>query len=421
MESDSLLSLLVYLFLLLASAYFSGIETATLFSNRLRIKSLAKKNKKAKIVNTFQDNPESFLSVVLVGNNIVNIFLASYSAYVFFLLSGEKGIFYSSILTTFLIIIFGEIAPKSIASNIPEKFALFFAPLTNIVYKLLHPIIKYFIFIVTFILKALGIKKQDNKRLTPDDMKSIFSIAQEEGVLEREKAFIYKNIWDISEITCREIMVPKSQVISLDANIDLKSCLEIVHSNKYSRYPVYEGQSDNIIGVVHSKDIMDFWGNEESFNLRKIMRAPLFVPDIIYADEVFELLKRNRVHLGAVVDEYGNFEGIVTMEDIIEEIFGEIRDEHDFDEELMLRLINENTYMASGNTPIRSINSALNTSLPEEENTLAGLIFYITGKIPKKDEEVKYNGLLFKIKNIKGNRIKRVLIKKISEENDSFI
>lgn len=147
------------------------------------------------------------------------------------------------------------------------------------------------------------------------------------------------------------------------------------------------------------------------------MRAPLFVPDIIYADEVFELLKKNRVHLGTVVDEYGNYEGIVTMEDVIEEIFGEIRDEHDFDEELMLRLVSENTYMASGNTPIRNINDALNTNLPEEENTLAGLIFYITGKIPKKDEEVEYDGILFKIKNIKGNKIKRVLIKKIKKED----
>lgn len=412
MEGESLFYFFVYVVLLTASAYFSGIETATLFSNRLRIKSLAKKNKKAKIVNNFQDNPESFLSVILVGNNIVNIFLASYSAYFFYLIFGDKGILYSSIITTLLIIVFGEIAPKSVASNIPEKFALFFAPLTNVIYNLLHPIIKYFIFFVSYVLKALGIKTQENKRLTPDDVKSIFSIAQEEGILEREKAFIYKNIWNISEITCREIMVPKSQVVSLDVDANLNNCLAIVHSNKYSRYPVYEGQADNIIGVVHSKDIMDFWGNEESFNLRKIMRAPVFIPDIIYADEVFELLKKNRVHLGTVVDEYGNFEGIVTMEDVIEEIFGEIRDEHDFDEELMLRLINENTYVASGNTPIRIINNALKTNLPEEENTLAGLIFYITGKIPKKDEEIRYAGLLFKIKNIKGNKIKRVLIKK---------
>lgn len=202
--------------------------------------------------------------------------MASYSAYFFFLIFGEKGIFYSSILTTFLIIIFGEITPKSIASNIPEKFALFFAPLTNIIYKFLHPIIKYFIFIVTFILKIFGIKKQENRRITPDDMRSIFSIAQEEGVLEREKAFIYKNIWDISEITCREIMVPKSQVVALDVNADLESCLKIVHSNKYSRYPVYEGQTDNIVGVVHSKDIMDFWGNEESFSLKKNNESPAF-------------------------------------------------------------------------------------------------------------------------------------------------
>lgn len=413
MDSDNIVSLIIYVILILASAYFSGIETATFFSNRLRIKDLAKKNKKAKIISFFQDNPESFLSVILVGNNIVNIFLASYSAYFFFLLFGEKGIFYSSIFTTFLIIVFGEITPKSIASNIPERFALFFAPLTNLIYKLLHPLIKYFILVVTSLLKLIGIKEKETKKITPDDMESIFSIAQEEGILEREKAFIYKNIWNISEITCREIMVPKSQVISLDINADLNSCLQIIHTNKYSRYPVYQGQPDNIIGVVHAKDIMDFWGKEELFSLRKIMRAPLFVPDLISADEVLELLKKNRVHLGTVVDEYGNFEGIVTMEDVIEEIFGEIRDEHDFDEEVMLRVLSEDMYMASGNTPIRNINDLLHTNLPEEENTLAGLIFYITGKIPKKDEEVEYNGLLFKIKNIKGNKIKRVIIKKV--------
>lgn len=413
---ESFLSIVIYISLILLSAYFSGIETATLFSNRLRIKSLSKKNKRAKIVQGFQENPESFLSVILVANNVVNIFLASYSAYLFYLIFGQRGILYSSLLTTILIIIFGEIGPKTLAANIPEKFSLFFAPLTNIIYKTFHPLIKHFISLVTFIFKVMGVKKIEQKKLTAEDVKSIFSIAQEEGILEREKAFIYKNIWNISEITGREIMVPKSQVVSLDVNTDLRTCLDIIHNNKYSRYPVYEDQIDNIIGIIHSKDIMDFWNNEETFNLKKIIRAPLFVPDIIYIDEIFELLKKNRVHLGCVVDEYGNFEGIVTMEDIIEEILGEIKDEHDFDEEIMLRAINENTYIVSGNTSIRNINQILHINLPEEENTLAGFIFYLAGKIPKKDEEIKYDGLLFKVKNIKGNKIKRVLIKRITDE-----
>jgi len=418
-EVESLISISLYILLLLLSAYFSGIETATMFSNRLRLKSLLKKNKRAKTVLDFQENPEGFLSVILVSNNIVNIFLASYSAYIFFNLFGEKGIIYSSLLTTILIIMFGEIAPKTLAAAIPERFSLFFAPVTSLIYKILYPLIKYFVFITNIIFSFLGIKKADHKKLTSDDVKSVFSIAQEEGVLEREKAFIYKNIWNISEITCREIMIPKSQVISIDINTNLKSCLDIIRNNKYSRYPVYEEHGDNIIGIIHSKDIMEFWSEEEeSFNLKKIIRAPLFIPDIISIDEAFEILRKNRVHLGCVVDEYGNFEGIITMEDIIEEILGEIRDEHDFDEEIMLRTINENTFLVSGNTSIRNINQILNIKLPEEENTLAGLIFYILGKIPKKDEEITYNGLLLKVKNIKGNKIKRVLIKRISNEKN---
>lgn len=402
-----------YFCLLLLSAFFSGTETAMFFSNRLRIRGLAKKgNKKAQIVANFQENPENFLSVVLVGNNIVNILLATTSAYIFYVFFGESGIWLSSIVTTIVVLIFGEITPKSLAANMPERAALFIVPLMNIIYKILHPVVKYLTLLIGAILKMLGVRKRRQKKITGEEIQSMFALAQEEGVLNKETAALYKNIWSISEIICREIMIPKSQVVALDADSGFKQCVDTVKEFKYSRFPVFEGQTDNIIGIVHAKDIMDFWGEEEGFGLKKIIRAPLFVPDIIYIDEIFELLKKNRVHMGCVVDEYGNFEGIVTMEDILEEIVGEIKDEHDFDEEIMLRAVDDKTFLVSGNTAIRNVNKVLGLELPDEENTIAGFIFYLLGKVPEKEEEIAYENLIFKVKSIKGNRIKRVVIKK---------
>lgn len=403
----------MYILFLLLSAFFSGIETATFFSNRLRIKGLVRKgNKKAQIVSHFQENPESFLSVVLVGNNIVNIMLASISAYLFYVLFGESGIWVSSVAVTAAVLVFGEIIPKSLAANMPERFALLFAPVINILYKILHPIVKYLTIVVGSFLNLIGIKKRQHRKITEEEIQSMFVLAQEEGVLNKETALLYKNICSISGIICREVMVPKSTVVAFDAESGLRECLGIVKENKYSRFPVFEGRTDNVIGIVHAKDIMDFWGEEESFSFKKIIRAPLFIPDIIYIDEVFQLLKKNRIHMGCVVDEYGNYEGIVTMEDVLEEIVGEIKDEHDFDEEIMLKAIDEKTFLVSGNTSIRDVNKVLGLDLPEEENTIAGFIFFLLGRVPDKEEEITHETLSFKIKSLKGNKIKRIIIKK---------
>ncbi|HQN74708.1 MAG TPA: hemolysin family protein, partial [Bacillota bacterium] len=333
--SPSLIILMIGLLLL--SAFFSMTETAYSSVGRLRMKTLVELKKPgSKKALWIVDNFDKTLTTLLVGNNLANIALATVSVILF------KGIFSNiqdpetqdTVITlmntgvmTIIILIFGEILPKSVAKHNAEKIALWESKIIYLLIKLLSPITYPFLLLNRSITKRID---SDNRiSVTESDLETIIDTMEEEGSIDGEEADMLQKVLDLSEITVEEIMTPRVDMIAVEVNDDVKTITETFFKNKFSRLPVYDTNTDNIIGILSERDFYTKLIKEQNINLRRMVRQPLFIPASTKVDALIELLQTQNQHLAIVVDEYGGVDGIVTMEDALEELVGEIYDEHD--------------------------------------------------------------------------------------------
>ena len=399
--------------LLIGSGFFSASETALMSLSRIKIRHMEEDGVRgAKLVSSLLENSNRLLSSILVGNNIVNIAATSISTSLFITLWGEQGVAAATALMTVLVLIFGEITPKTISANNPEKVSIFVAKPIKVFMVILSPIVWVFNVITKVIFKLLGVDDDGVKPfITEEELKTMVNVSHEEGVLEMEEREIINNVFEFGDMQAKEAMVQRLDMIAIDLEDSYDEIIELFKQEKLSRMPVYEETIDDIIGILNIKDII-FLSNEEieNFDIKQYIRDPFFTYEFKKITQLLEEMKREKSQMAIVVDEYGGTAGLITIEDLVEVIVGDIEDEYD-EEEDEIQVISPTEYLVEGSTKISDVNEILDIELESEEfDSIGGYIIGYIKHIPEENELIEVDGIKFNIESVDKNRIKKIRI-----------
>ncbi len=394
--------------LILLSAFFSGSETALLSLDTMRIKYLVhKKRRGAQQLEAIRQKPDQLLSAILVGNNLVNIAASVFATTLFVQLYGERGELLTILILTPVILILAEIGPKTFAARNPERVSFWVLRPIRTVMLLLTPVVWAVTGIARMMIRFSG-KEAERGLISEDEIRAMISFGEATGVVGREKRRMLYGVFDLSQIRARDIMIPRTEVVGIEVSTSFADALQIAQQARHSRFPVYEGSLDNVVGVIHSKDILNFVHRPGEFSLRAAARPPFFVPESKRLNTLLQAFRQKRIHLAMVVDEYGGVEGLVTLEDIVEEIVGDIRDEYDV-EEVLIREISFDRFLVDGSVSLRIINQKFGLQLSEEHaNTLAGFLLHCLGAIPRQGDSCTAQGVTFIVRRVVARRIEEI-------------
>ena len=396
---------------LVASAFFSASETSLMSVNRIRLRHLVENNvKNAKATQDLIDSP-TLLGSILIGNNMVNIGASAIATSLAIQIWNKKGVGIATVFMTVVILIFGEITPKSIAVEFSEKIALKITPFMRMLVKIFTPIVMIFNLITKLFLKLFGDDVKSKKPfITEEELKTMVEVSTQEGVLESDEKEMIDNIFEFGDLRVSDVMVQRMDIMSIDVNENFNAVVKAFGPKKFSRLPVYEDTIDNIIGVLYAKDLFFISEDErKKFDIKKYMRTPIFTYEFIKISDFFKEMQGEQVHMAIALDEYGGVAGIITMEDIIESILGDINDEYDVDDDSEIVFVKDNEYVIKGNVRLEDINETVGTNLESEDfESIGGLILGYLGKLPKTGEVIKYGNLKFVIEKVDKSRIMKV-------------
>ena len=375
MDSSDVTQLIILLILLGLSAFFSSAETALTTVNKIRIRSLAEDgNKRAKTVLKITDDSGKMLSAILIGNNIVNLSAASLTTSLAYSFGGSMVAIASGILTV-LILLFGEITPKTMATIHAEKMALIYAPIISIFMKVMTPVI--------FIINGLSIgvlfllrvdPNAKNDLMTETELRTIVDVSHEDGVIESDEREMIYNVFDLGDAKAKDVMVPRVHVTFADVNSTYEELLDIFREDKFTRLPIFEDTTDNVVGTINMKDLL-LYDNTKEFHIRDILREAYFTYEYKSISELLVEMRQASFNIAIVLDEYGETAGLITLEDILEEIVGEIHDEYDENEEDFVQEVSEREYIIEGSMNLDDLNDRLDLDLNSEEyDSLGGFI-----------------------------------------------
>jgi len=404
---------LFFLFLLL-SAFFSSSETAFIAANPYKLDYLEKKGlKKARLVQKMIKRMDSLLATILIGNTLVNTAAASIATFIFvsFISDKNEAVLLATCTTTFLILLLSEITPKTYTAYNPLKVSFLFVRPIRIFVILFYPLVQFFTFFSRLMFpssqrKPLGLPSS----LDEEEIRALLAMGGK-GISSLRRKMI-AGILEIGSRPIREIMVPRPQVKAIEKKASLKEILEMILSAGFSRYPVFRGRMDNIEGFIHAKDIIPYLIDNKQFKLDDLLRKPLFIPESASLEKTLVQMQDKAIHFAFVVDEFGNVEGIVTLEDIIEEIIGEIQDEFDAKAEEWIIPMDKSVYLVKGVASIKDVNKKLPLILPErsEYTTLAGFFLYQFGRIPEEGDVLDYQGNKFIVEKMNKRHISLIKI-----------
>ena len=410
---SSVSQILILLVLLLLSGIFSSAETALTTYNKIRMRALADEgNKRASTVLAVTENSGKMLSAILIGNNIVNTAVASLATTIAYRLGGTA-VAIASGLMTLLIILFGEITPKTMATIHAEKMSLFYAPVINIFMKIMTP----FIFIVnglsTGLLMLLRIdpNAKDNT-MTEAELRSVVNVSHQDGVIESDEKEMIYNVFDLGDAIAKDVMVPRVNVTFADIDSSYDELIDLFREDKFTRLPVYQETKDNVVGTINMKDLL-VYPKDKPFSIRNILREPYFTYEYKATADLMIEMRKASVNLAIVLDEYGATAGLVTLEDLLEEIVGEIRDEYDEDEVEDIKEIQpEREYVVQGSAKLDDINEALHINLESEDyDSIGGYIIEQLDCLPKEGQSVTLeSGIRLVVDRLDKNRIELVHI-----------
>ncbi|MCX5751734.1 MAG: hemolysin family protein [Candidatus Saganbacteria bacterium] len=413
--------------LLLLSAFFSASETAITAVSRIKVKKLLEQNVPgAKVLQVFKDDPSRMLATVLICNTIVNIFASVFAAslaFKFFQGVGPDGINFAigvvTCVMTFLILVFGEISPKTIAIRHAEKIAPVVVYPVLFLELVLSPIAFVLMLVAKPIIFVFGGFQAKGPILTTEEIKMILSMGEKEGVIEEEERKMISSIFEFGKTTVREVMTPSPDMQCVELNNDLDDTVKLIVDGGHSRIPVYDGNIDNIVGVIYGKDLLR--SQLRNKEVKDVMHPVLFIPESKKVDELLHQMQAARAHIAIVVDEYGTTAGLVTLEDLIEEIVGEIHDE--FEREYKsVDVLNEKSALIDAKMNVADVNDSLKTALPEKgHDTVAGFVLEQLGKVPAVGDTIKYDNVVISVERIHRRRITRLKITKIDRPIDSDI
>lgn len=415
MDSSYTGQIVLLIVLLILSGFFSMSETALMALSKIRIRHLVEEGvKEAKLVEKLTENPNKLLGGILIGNNIVNIGASSIAtslAVRIFGADSDMAIAISTGVMTVLVLIFGEITPKSIAKQKSEQVALKVSKPIQFCVGVFKPFVIIFTTISSIFIKILGADpKATEPFITEEELKTMVGVSEEEGVLEDvEKEMIF-NVFDFADSQVKDVMIQRVDVTAIDINDDYKEILRVIKEEQFSRIPVYDDSIDNIIGVLNVKDLIIAGERKGEFKVKDYMREAFFTFEFKKITELFNEMKKTRNHLAIVLDEYGGTVGIVTIEDLIEEIVGDIEDEYDQERD-MIEVIKEDEYIVDGSSRLDDVSELIGINMESEEfDSVGGLIIGALGRIPEDKEEVIIDRIKFIVEEVDKNRIKKVRI-----------
>lgn len=404
------------------SAFFSSSETALVTVNKIRMKNLAENGDKraAKVLKVTSDSGK-MLSAILIGNNIVNIFASSLATILASDIFGDIGPGIATGVLTLVILIFGEVSPKTMATIKADNFALAIAGIIDVLMFVLTPVIFIINTFASAVLRLLRINPDDaDKAMTEDEIRSIVDESQESGAIEDEEREMIHNVFDFGDSLAKEVMVPRIDMTFVHVDASYEELIDIYRENKYTRLPVYEESTDYILGIINMKDVI-LIEDAKNFSIRDIIRKPYFTYEHKNTSDLFIEMRQASIPLAIVLDEYGVTAGLVTLEDLLEEIVGEIRDEYDSDEEDAIEQLSEYEYLILGSTNLDDVNDALDLEFESDDyDTIGGYCLQLLDHLPEENETIfTEDGVVIKIKEVDKNRIERIYIRIPEQETDS--
>jgi len=407
MEEQSI-SLIIIIGCIIMSAYFSATETAFSSLNRIRIKNMAEKgNKRAGLVLKLSENYDGLLSTILIGNNIVNIASASLATVIFVkLLGDEAGASISTVVTTIVVLIFGEVSPKSIAKESPEQFAMFSAPFLNAFMVLLTP--ANYLFKQWKKLLSVLIRTSGDSGITEEELLAIVEEAKQDGGIDEQEGSLIKSAIEFTELEAMDIATPRVDVTGIPVDADKEEIAAVFGETGYSRLPVYKDKIDDIIGIIYQKDFYNqvYRG---VCSVEAIVRPALYVAKSKKINVLLKELQKNKMHIAVVIDEFGGTMGIVTLEDILEELVGEIWDEHDVVVQ-EIEKISDQEYLVLGNTSVEKLFEELGGEEEFESFTVSGWVMELAERIPEEGDVLYYENMTITVMKMKDRRVEQVRI-----------
>ena len=420
MDSGQALQILIVIGLLALSAFFSSSETAMMAVNKIRVRNLADAGlSSAQTLMKVLDNQPKMLSAILIGNNIVNISASSLATILVTRAFGDMYVGVGTGILTLLVLIFGEITPKTSATLYSETMALRFAKPIYMIMQVLTPVIFIVDKLSQGVLRLLHVdpnKKQD--AITEDELRTIVEVSHEEGVIESDEKKMIYNVFDFGDSVAKDIMVPRIDMTFIDVDATFSEVIEVFREVKYTRYPVYEETTDNVIGIINIKDLL-LTENQKKFCIRDYLREPLYTYEFKKTAELMVELRKTQNNIAIVLDEYGATAGLITLEDMREEIVGEIRDEYDEDEEDLIRRIGPREYVVEAAMKLDDLNDQLGLDLESEDyDSIGGFIIGLLDHLPEEGEEVTHKTLRFVVDKVDRNRIDKIHLYIQEEETE---
>ena len=415
MDAGDIAQIISLLVLLALSSFFSSSETALTTVNKIRMRTLSENgDKKAERVLRITNDSGKMLSAILIGNNIVNLSASSIATSLAIRYFGSVGAGIATGILTILILLFGEVTPKTMATLEADRLALKCAGAIEVIMFLLTPAIFVINRLSMGVLLLLHIDPNaSSKLMTEEELRTIVDVGQESGVIEHEERNMIHNVFDFGDSEAKEVMIPRIDMTFVQADSTYDELIDIFREDKFTRLPVYEESTDNVIGIINMKDLLLYDNDKEHFSIRDFLREPYFTFEHKNTADLFIEMRQSSISLAIVLDEYGVTAGLITLEDLLEEIVGEIRDEYDADEEDAITTLNDREYMVLGSTHLDDVNDELGLHLESDDyDTIGGYCLGQLDHLPTKNEIILTDdNALLKIARVDKNRIEQVYIK----------
>lgn len=419
MDSSDYIQLLILILLIGLSAFFSSAETALTTVNKIRIRNLAEAGDKSAVTLTkVLEDQGKMLSAILVGNNVVNLTASSMSTTLAMNIWSNKAVGIATGVLTLVILVFGEISPKTISTLYAEKISLKYAKIIYMFMTVMTPVIYAVNVLSSGFLRLVHVDpNRKQEAITEDELRTIVEVSHEEGVIESEEKKIINNVFDFGDSVAKDIMVPRIDMAMVEVGATYDELIDIFREEKYTRMPVYEETTDNVIGIINMKDVLLIDRNEE-FHVRDLLREPLYTYEYKNTAELMVEMRQTSNNMIIVLDEYGATAGMITLEDLLEEIVGEIRDEYDEDEEQELVEVGPGEYVVEGSMKLDDLNDQLDLELESEDyDSIGGLIIGQLDRLPEEGESVVCDGIRLVVDRLDKNRIDRVHMYLPKEQN----
>lgn len=422
MQSGLIIQIILLVILVMLSAFFSASETALMSISKIRVRHLVDAEEKgSKNLEKLLSDTDRLLSTILLGNNAVNIGASSVATSLAISFWGDTGVGIATGIMTLIILIFGEITPKSLAVRYSERISLKIAPLFLLLVKILTPIVFILSKITGAFVKILG-GNPDYKKpsLTQDELMTIVNVSSEEGVIEDNEKELICNVFEFGELKVKDIMVQRMDIVAIPITATYSEIVDIFKESKFSRIPIFEETLDNIVGMVYAKDLLFSEFKNNDFDLKSIMRESYNTYEFLKVSDFFSDMQLNKYHFAVVYDEYGSVAGIVTLEDVIESIMGDINDEYDEEEEDIIE-ISDNEYSVMGYTKIEDFNDFFECNIESDDcDSIGGYLTSYLGRLPEKNESLNFESLEIVVSDMEETHVEKLLVRKSKKVLESY-